>query len=152
MAKVKTTGTELYYADAATTVVKIAAVTAISGLGGPADQIDTTDFDDTDRTFLRGYGNPGQVTVNFILDPSETSQSGLMALKDAGTVSSWGIYTSQSATAPTAVGSVMQTVVDRSSFIFDAYISDVTFDFASNEVIRGTLTLQRSGTVSYDPV
>jgi hypothetical protein len=31
-----------------------------------------------------------------------------------------------------------------------AYVSDFTFDIASNEIWRGTLTLQRSGAIEWD--
>ena len=36
---------------------------------------------------------------------------------------------------------------NRTSFGFQAYVADVTIDLATNEVVRGTLTLQRSGAV-----
>lgn len=152
MAALRTAGTELYYASAALVATKIAGITSISGLGGATEQIDTTDFDDTDRTFVSGYGNPGQVTIDFIADPAVTSQSAMLTLKNSKELKSFGIYSSQAATAPTASGSVMQTVAGRSSWIFEGYVADVTFNFASNDVVKGQIVLQRSGTVAYTPV
>jgi hypothetical protein len=146
----KSQKTELYYASAATTTSKVAAITGIQGLGGARDQIDTTTLDDTDRTFEPGFGNPGQVTVTFNLKSDSTVHSALLALKDAGTTVSWGIYSAQTTTAPTAVGSAMQTVVDRTSAIFDGYVADVNIDIAGNDIWKATMVIQRSGTVSWD--
>lgn len=152
MAFLKSQKTELYYASAATTATKIPCITGISGLGGARDQIDTTCLDDTDRTFVPGFGNPGQVTVTFNIKAGDSVHADLLDLKEAGTTVSWGIYSHQSSTAPTAVGSVMQTVVDRSSFIFNGYVADVNVDIAGNDIWKATLTIQRTGPVSYDPV
>lgn len=150
MAALKSQGTELYYASAATTATKIACITGLDGLGGARDQIDKTCLDDTDRQFEAGFGNPGQVTVGLILDSGAASHDALLALKDAGTTVSWGIYSGQTATAPTAVGSEMQTVVDRTSAIFDGYVADVNVSIAGNDVWKATVTIQRSGTVTFD--
>lgn len=150
MAVLKSQKTDLYYASAATTVTKIACITGVSGLGGARDQIDHTCLDDTDRQFAAGFGNPGQVTVGLVLDSAAASHDALLALKDAGTTVSWGIYSAQSTTAPTAVGSVMQTVASRSSAIFSGYVSDVNVEINGNDVWRATVTIQRSGTVSFD--
>lgn len=150
MAALKSQGTELYYASAATTATKIGKITGISGLGGARDQIDKTTLDDTDRQFEPGYGNPGQVTVGMVLDSAEASHEALLALKTAGTTVSWGIYSAQTATAPTAVGSEMQTVLDRTSAIYDGYVADVNVEIASNDVWKATLVIQRSGTVTFD--
>jgi hypothetical protein len=37
----------------------------------------------------------------------------------------------------------------RTSAKFNAYIADLNFDIATNEIVRGTMTLQRSGTVTW---
>jgi hypothetical protein len=150
MAVVKSQKTELYYASAATTAAKIPCITSVSGLGGARDQIDTTCLDDTDRTFVAGFGNPGQVTVEMHFKTESAVQEALFELKEAGTTVSWGIYSSQTATVPTAVGSEMQVVVDRSSAIFDAYISDMNVEIAGNDIWKVTMVLQRSGSVSWD--
>ncbi|MNL26969.1 hypothetical protein D3C87_1485330 [compost metagenome] len=63
---------------------------------------------------------------------------------------SWGIYSSDSATAPTAVASVMQPVATRVSAIFNGYVSDINIDIAGNDIWKGTITIQRSGSVTFD--
>ena len=150
MPAIKSQKTEIYWASAATAVTKLVCPTNISGLGGARDQVDTTCFDDEERTFLPGLGNPGQVTVAFNVHKGELSHEDVLALKASGAVVSWGIYSSDSATAPTAVGSVMQVVATRVSAIFNGYVSDVNIDIAGNDIWKGTVTIQRSGEVAFD--
>lgn len=150
MSFIKSQKTELFWASAATTATRAAYITSISGLGGAADQIDTTTLDDaSNKTFVAGLGNPGQVTVGFKVNKGELSHTALLALKDAGTSMSWGIYSSDAATAPTAVGSVMQSVTGRVGAIFSGYVADVNIDIAGNDVWQGTITIQRSGNVTW---
>ena len=150
MPAIKSQKTEIYWASAATAVTKLVCPTNISGLGGARDQVDTTCFDDIERTFLPGLGNPGPVTVAFNVHKGELSHEDVLALKASGEVVSWGIYSSDAATAPTAIGSVMQTVADRVSAIFSGYVSDVNIDIAGNDIWKGTVTIQRSGEVAFD--
>ena len=150
---VKTQGTKLWFIDTATTstndFVELACPTGISGLGGAADQIDTTCLNATeDRTFVRGLGNPGQVSVPFVLDPAAASHQSLFDLKAAGTTIPWLVGLSDGTAAPTVTADEFVAPSARTCFGFDAFISDVTIDIATNEVVRGTLTLQRSGVVT----
>ena len=150
---VKTQGTKLWFINTATSstndFVELACPTGISGLGGAADQIDTTCLNATeDRTFVRGLGNPGQVSVPFVLDPSAASHQVLFDLKAAGTTIPWLVGLSDGTAAPTVTADEFVAPTTRTCFGFDAFISDVTIDIATNEVVRGTLTLQRSGVVT----
>lgn len=155
MSTVKTQGTKLYFVDLYTSsvgdIVELACPTGITGLGGAADQIETTCLTAiTDRTYTRGLGNPGQVSVPFNLIPTDTSHQLLFDLKDAGTTFSWLACLSDGTTAPTVLDSNdrITAPAGRTSFGFDAYIADVQIDVATNEIVRGTLTLQRSGAVT----
>ena len=149
---VKTQGTELFLInplDSDLPIVKLVCPTGITGLGGAADQIEDTCLDaTTDRTYQRGLGNPGQVSVPFNLIPRETSHQLLFDLKDDGSVIHWIACLSESTTAPTKDSDMLfAPPADRTSFAFDAYIADINIDIATNEIVRGTLTLQRSGAV-----
>jgi hypothetical protein len=152
---VKTQGTELFFVDTLTSsvpaVVKLACPTGITGLGGAADQIESTCLDAlVDKEYIRGLGNPGQVSVPFNLIPTAVSHQLLFDLKDAGTVVSWLACLSDGSADPTTVDSndVIVPPASRTSFGFQGYIADVTIDIATNEIVRGTLTLQRSGAVT----
>lgn len=149
---VKTQGTELFLIDVLTSsdpsLVKMTCPTGITGLGGPADQIEDTCLDETERTFVRGLGNPGQVSVPFVLKPQEASHQLLFDLKEDGNNISWIVCLSDGTTDPTLdVDDTFDVPTDRTCFEFVAYVSDVNIDIATNEVVRGTLTLQRSGAV-----
>jgi hypothetical protein len=151
---IKSQGTELYFVDDDTsgTVKRAVCVTSISGLGGARDQIDTSCLDNTtDRTFVGGLGNPGQVTVGFNMHTDETSHEELLALKVSGSTVSWGIYSSDNATAPvTNSFDVLQEVTGRASARFLGYVADINLDIAANDIWKGTITIQRSGAVSFD--
>jgi hypothetical protein len=149
---VTTQGTELFFINTGASpdaIVKMACPTGITGLGGPKDQIEDTCLDTVgDKTFKGGLGNPGQVSVPFNLIPRDVSHQLLFDLKEAGTVLDWLVALSESTTDPTLLAGAFVPPVDRTSLEFQAYISDVNIDIATNEIVRGTLTLQRSGSVT----
>lgn len=153
MATVKTQGTELYFSDPTVvtpTVVKLICPTGITGLGGATDQIDTTCLDASERTFVQGLANPGQVSVPFNFDPAAASHQDLFDLKEAGNNLNWIICLSDGTAVPTLdTNDEFVPPVLRTSAKFVAYISDVNIDLATNEIVRGTLTLQRSGAVTW---
>lgn len=148
--------TELFFVDTYTSgapaVTKFTCPTGITGLGGAADQIDTSCLDNTDRTFLPGLGNPGQVSVPFAFDTTAASHEVLFDLKEDGAILNWMICLSDGTADPTIDSEDDMTGPSgRSYFKFQAYVADVNIDIALNEIVRGTLTLQRSGTVTYVP-
>lgn len=151
----KTQGTELFLVDwlssSAAAVLKLACPTGITGLGGAADQLEDTCLDATDdKTYKRGLGNPGQVSVPFNFIPSAASHQVLFDLKEAGDTIGWLIGMSDGTAIPTL--DTDDTLIPpasplRTSIAFHAYIADLNIDIATNEIVRGTLTLQRSGPV-----
>lgn len=150
---VKTQGTQLYLIDTFTSsvaaIVQFSCPTGITGLGGAKDQIETTCLNERDdKTFVAGMGNPGEVSVPFNLIPSAFSHQSLFDLKESGETLSWLVCLSESNTPPTLDSNdQFDPPADRTSLAFNAYIADVNIDIAGNEIVRGTLTLQRSGPV-----
>lgn len=153
---VATQGTELFFVDTLTSsvaaIVKMSCPTGISGLGGARDQVETTCLDTTgDKTYVAGLGNPGQVTVPFNLIPREDSHQLLFTLKAAGTVLNWIECLSEAGTDPTLdTDDTFIAPTDRSSFEFQGFIADVNIDAATNDIVRGTMTVQRSGDVTFN--
>ncbi|WP_064746809.1 phage tail tube protein [Lysobacter antibioticus] len=151
----RTQGTELFFVDSLSSsvaaVIKLACPTGITGLGGAADQLEDTCLDNIDdKTYKRGLGNPGQVSVPFNFIPSNSSHQVLFDLKESGDVIQWLIGLSDGTADPTLDSNdniVPPPAPQRTSLGFDAYIADVNIDIATNEIVRGTLTLQRSGPV-----
>lgn len=153
MANVKTQGTHLHFLnpEAPTTLVKLTCPTGISGLGGARDQIDTTCLDNTDdRTYVSGLGNPGQVSVPFNLHPGDASHQVLFDLKESGETIDWIISLSDGVAAPTVDTNEIEPPTDRTSAEFQAFVQDVNIDMATNDIVKGTLTLQRSGKVNWN--
>lgn len=148
---VKSQGTELFFVNPDTGIVtKLACPTGVTGMGGAADQIDITCLDAIDRAFLRGLGNPGQVTVPFIMDPTDASHQDLFDLQAGGKTFQWMVALSDGTAIPTANSlDQFNTLTTRSNAVFDGYISDVTIDVAGNDAVRGTLIIQRSGEVNW---
>lgn len=151
---IKTQGTKLFFVDSLSSsvaaVARMACPTGITGLGGAADQLETTCLDNTDdKTFVRGLGNPGQVTVPFVFKPWEASQQTLWDLKESGDTIGWMVCMSDGTDDPT-LDSVdeLDAPSNRTSLAFQAYVADLNIDIATNDVVRGTLTLQRSGAVT----
>ena len=149
MASVKTQGTQLYFIDGGT-VKTMTCPTGVTGLGGSRDQIETTCLNDTDdKTYVSGLGNPGQVSVPFVFDTTAADHKLLLALHDSGAVTDWMIGFSDGTTTPTVVSGQLSMATTRTAASFDAFVADINIDIATNEIVRGTMTLQRTGTVGW---
>lgn len=146
---VKTQGTELFFADSTATtpaMVKMTCPTGISGLSGATDQIDITCLDDTtDRQYSGGLSSPGQISVPFIMKPTDAGHQRLFVLKADRTRLNWMVCLSDGTADPVYNAGALTPPASRTSIAFSAHIADVALDIATNEVVRGTLTLQRSG-------
>lgn len=147
---VKTKGTHLFLVDrtgAVPAIVKMVCPTGITGLtGGARDQIETTCLDDDERTYEQGLAGVTPITVPFNLKPSRAEHQLLWELKESEEKVDWLAALSESADPPTlGVDGVLIPPATRTSFQFKASVSDLAIDIATNEIVRGTLTLQRSG-------
>jgi len=152
MPAIKTQGTELYYASAATTVSTVASVISMSGIdSGAVDQIDTTLLNATARSFVSGLANPGAVTVELLFDISDATVEDLYDLKNAGTTVSWCIGLSDGTADPTAVASVCVAPASRTSIIFNGQVSGYVIDTPLNDVVKATVTIQTSGNHTLTP-
>lgn len=153
---IKTQGSELFTVDklsaSTASVLKFECPTGITGLGGAADQIESTCLSTVgDKEYEGGLGNPGQVSVPFNFIPRSGSHQILFDLKESREVIPWLIGLSDGVAAPT-LGSndalVAPASPTRTSIGFAGYVSDLNIDIATNEIVRGTLTIQRSGSVT----
>jgi Phage tail tube, TTP, lambda-like len=149
----KTAGTQLYFVDTVTDsspqVQALTCPTGITGINaGTSDRIDTTCLDNTTgtRTYKGGFSDAGEVTAPFILEKGDESHKALFDLKKSGDVVGWLVGLSDSTAAPTlGTDDSLVRPAARTTLEFDGYVSGVTIDAATNEVIRGTLTIQSSG-------
>jgi hypothetical protein len=145
----KTKGTELWMLRPDShgyTVIKIGCPTGITGVGGAKTQIPTTCLDDTEMTFLAGFGQPGQVTVNLDFDQTKISHQQLFAFNELGDTLKWVIGFSDGTAAPTINSAGVESFPSSRTYLaFDGYIADLPFDFAINSVTKSTMQIQRSG-------
>lgn len=153
----RTKGTNLYFYDPDNDidgVITAGSITSIDGLSGARSQIDTSDMNDIDDTFVAGRGSPGTVTIdaNYTEDDANEYHAKLEALRDTGTTIAVAIGFSNGADAPTVQvapnDDKLEFGTTRSGRTFQAYVSDVSFTFGDNDIIRTSISLQRSGVVT----
>lgn len=148
---IETKGTRLYFAKSDSEILKVACPTGITGLGGPADQIETTCLDSIEKEYVRGMLNPGKISVPINLIPRSASHQALLDLKDSGDIVSFMIVLSDQTGEPTISSSDGRLESPgATTFEFLAYVDDVNVDITTNEIVKGTVTLQRSGAVVRD--
>jgi hypothetical protein len=147
----ETKGTVVYFVDTDNvTIHAFSCPTAVNGLnGGTKDTIDTTCLDVTGafRTNITGFADTGDVTVPFIFYDGSASHLEAKDLHDSGAVRGWMIGLSDATTAPTVIDTdgMLTPPTSRTSFTFLASISNLTFDVAIGDVVRGTMTLKPTG-------
>mgnify|MGYP001567631328 CR=1 FL=1 len=152
MTAIKTQGTQLYYASAATTVTTVGPISGLTNLdGGNVDQIDITLLTATARSYLAGLANPGALSVDIVFDPLDVTMQAIIALKDAGTTVSWCIGFSDGSTPPTAAASVIvqPAAASRTSVKFSGFISGFVVDAPGNDAVKAKATLQISGNLTW---
>lgn len=161
---VRTKKTRLYFvdptsmtsdADTSAGVIRyVSCATGVSGLGGPASQIDITCLDSDENEYVQGMASPGQVTVPFNAIPASGAHQALFAMKEAGTTVSWMLALSDAVvagTVPVALDSEGRLISSGPTTAeFLGYVADVAVEVATNEIVRGTLTVQRSGPLTWD--
>lgn len=147
----KTQGTRLFFAFSDSEILKVACPTGINGLGGAADQVENTCLDSTEREYVRGLANPGQVTVPINFIARSAAHQALLALQDSGETISWMIVLSDQTGSPSTLDSESRLVSPGATTVeFLGYVSDLNLDIGINEIVRGTVTIQRSGARVFD--
>lgn len=146
----ETKGTRLFFAVSESAIHKVACATGIQGLGGTRDQVDITCLDSIEREYNAGFPNPGQITipVNFI--PRSSAHQALLTLRESGDTISWMIVLSDQVGSPTvqdSEGHLDSPGATTAEFL--GYIADFNIDIATNEIVRATLVVQRSGAVAW---
>lgn len=151
--EVNTQGTEIFFvsSNSPQAIVKLANVTSFDGLGGQASEIDITNFDSLVREFRRGLRDGGTVSLGLNLDPGNAAQSQFWDLENAGTTVYWCIAASDGTADPTLLGNALVAPAARTSWIFQAYISQATTSGQVDDVYRVQVSLRVSGQVTYTP-
>lgn len=142
-------GTNVYFIDPDdNSIVTVQCATNFNPGGNPADQIEDTCLEDSDRSYRPGLRTPGQASLTINADPTNTSHIRMheLAETDPPPTLKWAIGWSDGTAAPTADSAgdfVLPTT--RTWFSFQGYIADFPFDFALNTVVTSNVAIQRSG-------
>jgi hypothetical protein len=148
----ETQGTNLYFVDTTTSSVdevrKLTCPTSIPGIGGGTkDRIPTDCLDNVSgfHTYIGGLADSAEMTVPFILYKGDLSHQALLALRRSNQTVGWYVGLSDDTADPT-IDSDGDLVSDaaRTGFSFRGYIANLTFDAEGNEVVRGSVTIQRT--------
>jgi predicted secreted protein len=152
----ETKGTQLFVADFITNtdgvVTKLTCPTGLTSINaGTKAKIDTTCLDETGafRTYIGGFADAAEVSAPFILYKGDASHQMLLQLQAAGSTVNWMVALSDAASVPTLdTDGKLVAPTDRTTLSFDGYIATLSFEAAINEVVRGTMTIQRTGFTS----
>lgn len=153
---IKSQGTHIYFVDTVTTpntpkLVKMDCPTGIQGVGsGAKSQINTTCLDAVEaESYEAGLAAPSALSVPYNFDPAKVSHQVLNKLKDKGEVVVWMLCLSDGSEAPTLNASDLTAPTGRTSVKFSAYVSENAIEISTNEVVKGTASLQRSGSETW---
>jgi len=150
-------GTHVYFIDpndGTPQVVQVECATSFNPAGNPADQIEDTCLEDSDRSYKPGLRTPGQASLGLNSDPTNASHVTLHELSqmNPSPTTKWAIGFSDGAEAPTlGSGGDFDLPETRTWFTFEGYVSDFPFDFAQNSLVTSEVTIQRSGGSTWIP-
>jgi hypothetical protein len=151
---IETKGTRLYFNSAEgspSSILKVACATGITGLGGPADQIDITCLDSEEAESRPGFKRPAVVSVPINFIPRSAAHQALLDLEESGDTVDWMIVFSDQDGAPTTLDGDGNLVSPGATSVrFNGYVQDFNIDVATNEIVRATLSIQRSGAKEWD--
>ena len=135
MASVKTQGSSLQLGNGASPNVysTIANVTSFQGPSGSRQVIDATLLSSTGKEKDVGIPDYGQVTFDFNFAASDTVLVDTWDAFIAGTLQPFRILFSDS---------------PQTSFQFDAYVLNFAYTAGLDDIVRGSVTLEISGTVT----
>lgn len=152
----ETQGTNLYFVDTVTSSVdevrKLTCPTSVPGIGGGTkDRISTDCLDNVSgfHTYIGGLADAAEMTIPFILYKGDLSHQALLELRRANSIVGWYVGLSDDTDPPTADSDGdLVSAVTRTGFSFRGYIANLTFDAEGNEVVRGSVTIQRTGDIT----
>lgn len=153
----KAQNTQIFFlkAGSPSEVQKLGKITGFDGLGGTASEIDASHLESVRREFLRGLRDGGTVSLTILLDPTEESHADFFALDDDGDPVAWCVALSDGTAQPTVTtpGEIVAPV-NRSSFIFDAFVNQATISGQVDGLVEVSAQLRVTGDIArslYNP-
>jgi len=136
MAQTESQGTVFKVGDAASPEVftAVGEVKEIGGPSGSAPVIDVSNLSSTKREKIMGLPDEGQITLSLNYDAADAQQDALRAARTARTATNFQIVTSDSPVE---------------TLSFTAYVLEFSLNFAVDEVVGLTVTLEIDGAVTF---
>ena len=126
-------GTIVTVGDGAASTAVIGGIISMSGIGsGSASEIDVTTLASTAKEFRQGLKDNGSMTFELIRDEDDVGQVELKEMEDAQATREFII------TVPTSTLNV---------FTFDGFVTSLSTDIGSDDVVRGTCTVKITGAI-----
>lgn len=124
--------THIYVLDdtgATPEVVRVECVTNFTPGGDPADQIEDTCLEDSERTYKSGLRTPGQATLGLNSDPEKDSHLTLynFSRQDPNPVLKWAVGWSDGTVAPRYGYGVVAVSVDAGGSSYSDGTTSITF-------------------------
>jgi len=146
---VSSQGTEIFVLPpGAASALALSCPTSASKSGGDRNMTEILCLNAIDPEFIAGSRTPTTWSIPFALVPTDVSQQELFDLEDSGAIVPFVIALSDGVADPTVVDDALVPPAARTSFAFSAIVMGVGIDIATNDVVRGTLSLQVSGPVT----
>ena len=136
MAQTESQGTVFKVGDAASPEVftAVGEVKEIGGPSGSAPVIDVSNLSSVKREKIMGLPDEGQITLSLNYDGDDAQQDALRAARTARTATNFQIVTSNS---------------PPETLSFTAYVLEFSLNFAVDEVVGLTVTLEIDGAVTF---
>lgn len=141
-----TKGTRMFFAYSASEILKVRCTPGITLGGGATDDIDVTCLDSLEREFVAGFKTPDDITVPINFSSRSASHQALENLYDTGEKISWMVVLSDQDGEPTTLdtdGRLVSPGATTREFI--GHVKNLSLEIPLNEIVRGTLTIKRSG-------
>jgi len=136
-------------------VVRIECVTSFTPGGNPKDQIEVTCLEEVDsKQYMAGLKTPAAATMGLNPDGEYDSHWKLhdMFQRDGNTNIKFAIGWSDGKDVHATLnvgGDDFVLPTGRTWNVFEGYISDFPFDFATNSIVTGQIAIQRSGGMAW---
>jgi len=119
--------------------------TAASKSGGERTPIEILCLNSIDPEVRVGSRTATTWSIPFALVPTDTSHQTLYDLQESGELVPFLIALSDGVADPTVVADALVPPAARTSFGFRGIVTGVGIEIATNDVVRGTLTVSVSG-------
>lgn len=149
-------GSQLYVIDetgSTPVILEIGCITNLNLGGDPSDRLDDTCLSATTRSYKPGLRDPAAATADIRPDPADISHIFLDSQfradpsPDMKFALGWSDGIGIAPTLDSAGDFELPTT--RTFTVFTGYVADLPFDFATNSLVSGTASIQRSSGLSW---